>query len=466
MIKIVNMGTGDIASLTLGSLELAKKADAVIILQTDKVPAADYLKDQGISFVTLDALYDSAEDFGALTSAVCEFFEDKQDSAFFILGSGVNSALVSALKQRFACSFLPGVSFAESAFAACGITDPFAKSIAADDIDEARISAAYPIAVTEVDSEYRASDVVLKFERFYPYDSPVFFVKGGYSKNIPLYEVLKQDDFSYDTAIVFPGLPLTERAGYTFDDLIEVIRILRSENGCPWDRQQTYESLRQYLIEESLEAIDAVNNEDPIKLYDELGDVLLQVVLYSQIGSEHADFDDTDVTTSECEKMIHRHTHVFGSDDIKDAEGVLKNWDKIKRSDAGETVSASMRSVMDISALLKAAKVQKKASLVGFDWEDAKGALSKLREEIDEFELSVQNGSNTEEEAGDLLFSAVNVLRILKISPDMALYSAIEKFIRRYEFMEKAALRDGVELSSLTLSEQDVYWDEAKKNGL
>lgn len=462
MIKIVNMGTGRTLELTLGAVETAKTADTVV-LQTSKVEAAQYLEELNISFYTLDELYDNAQDFSQLTQSVCDFFTDKQDAAFFILGSSLNNALAAAVAKRFDSSYIAGVSFSETAFAAAKINSPFARSFAADDIDEARITAALPIAVTEIDSEFRASDVVLKFERFYPYDSPVYFVKGGEAKQMPLYDVLKETEFSYDTSLVFPGLPLTARAGYTFDDLVEVIKVLRSENGCPWDRQQTYESLRQYLIEESLEAIDAVNHGDPIKLFDELGDVLLQVVIYSQIGSEHADFDDTDVTTSECEKMIHRHTHVFGTDDIKDAESVLKNWDKIKRRDAGETVSASMRSVMDISALMKAAKVQKKASFVGFDWEDASGALAKLKEEIDEFEQSIKLGTNTEEEAGDLLFSAVNVLRLLKISPDVALYSAVEKFIRRYEYMEEAAKRDGVELSSLTLAEQDVYWDEAKK---
>ena len=461
MITIVNMGIGSADTLTLAAVKLAKNAQTVI-LQTEKVDTAEYLKGEGVNFQTLDALYEAAEDFSSLTASVCEFFEDRQDAAFFILGSASNSALAAALKEKFECRELPGVSFFESALAACGISSPYAKSIAADDIDGAELTAEYPIAVTEVDSEYRASDVVLKFERYYPYDSPVFLVKGCRAQRLPLCEIARSTDFSYDTAIVFPGLPLTGREGYTFEDLVRVIAMLRAENGCPWDREQTHESLRQHLIEESLEAIDAINGQDADKLYDELGDVLLQVVMHAQIAREHSDFDDIDVTTSECKKMIHRHTHVFGGDKIEDAEGVLKNWDKIKRKDAGETVSGSMRAVLDISPLLKAAKVQKKASLCGFDWENYEGAFAKLREETDELEQSIKQGGNAEEEAGDLLFSAVNVLRLLKISPDMALFAAIEKFIKRYEFMEQAAKADGRELTAMSLEEQDVYWDRAK----
>ncbi len=435
-----------------------------MILQTEKVPAAAYLKSEGIEFETLDALYDSAEDFSALLDSVRSFFAGRQDAVFLILGSAVNSALAAELMKSCECRLTPGVSFAESAFAAAGISSPYAVSIAADDIADADISAAYPIAVTEVDSPYRAADVCVKFQRFYPFDSPVYIVRNGTAKKLPLCDIAREESFSYDTSLVFPSLPLTERAGYTFNDLVDVIAVLRGENGCPWDREQTYESLRQFIIEESLEFVDAVNSGDTDKMYDELGDVLLQIVLYSQIAREHSDFDDIDVTTSEAKKMIHRHTHVFGTDKISDAEGVLKNWDKIKREDAKETVSASMRSVMDISALLKAAKVQKKAALAGFDWPAADGAVEKLQEEIGELADCLTLGENVEEEAGDILFSAVNVLRLLKVSPDMALFAATEKFIRRYEFMEKAAAADGKELASMPLSEQDIYWQKAKES--
>ncbi len=464
MITIVGMGTGSEDTLTAAALKKARTAGTVV-LQTGSVDTARFLADEGVSFLTLDGLYEKAADFDELCESTVAFFADKPDAAFFVMGSASGNALAGAVMKSYECGALPGVSFGSYALDLCGIYSPYASSFAAADIEGAYISAEYPIAVTEISDEYTASDVVLAFQRYYPYDSSVFFIKGGRAERLPLCDIARRTDFSYDCAIVFPGLELKEREGYTFEELVKVIAVLRGEGGCPWDREQTHESLRKNLLEESLEAIDAIDKKDPDMLYDELGDVLLQVVLHAQIASEHADFDSRDVTTSECKKMISRHTHIFGEDKIDTADGVLANWDKIKRAEKGEgTLAESMRDVTDISALMKAEKVQKKAALQGFDWPDAKGALAKVREEADEIEDSIDDAEKREGECGDLLFAAVNLLRKLRISPDIALAHATDKFIARYEFMEKRAAEAGEKLSEMPLERMEQLWGLAKEN--
>ena len=466
MITIVGLGTGDADALTLGALRRIKQAGHVV-LQTKHVPVADYLEREGVRFGTLDALYEQAEDFEALIECTVAYFADKQDCVFGILGGARNHALAGALKERYACDSLPGVAPGEYALELCGISAAYAEVIAADDIEGADIHARKPFAVTEMDSAYRAADVTLAFSRYYPHDYPVYWVVGREVRVLPLCDVPKQQLFSYACTLVLPGLPLEKRQAYTFEDLVDIMRRLRGAGGCPWDKEQTHETLRQYLLEESYEVMDAVDQKDPLMLYDELGDVLLQVVFHAQIAEEHAEFDARDVTTAVCTKMIHRHTHIFGEDEIATAEGVIANWEKIKRQEKGEeSIAASMRGAMEQSALMRAAKVQKKAGAAGFDWEDATGALEKLHEELGELECDRAAGKDLEEEAGDLLFAMVNFLRLSKLNAEVALNAAVRKFINRFAYMEEAAKKSGRNLAQMTLNEQEELWQQAKAAGV
>ena len=252
---------------------------------------------------------------------------------------------------------------------------------------------------------------------------------------------------------------------YTFEDLRDIIEQLRSENGCPWDKVQTHESLRADMLEEAYEAVDAIDKGDMDNLKEELGDVLMQVVFHSSIEAQKGGFTLDDVIQGICEKMVYRHPHVFGEISVDTAEQVLVNWEALKKKEKHmQTQTDVLKSVPDaLPALTRAKKVQKKAADVGFDFYEAGGAMEKVAEEIRELQEAVeQPDGNIEEEFGDILFALVNVARFLKINPEFALTKATKKFIKRFEYVENSALSEGKQLSTMTLEEMDLLWDQAK----
>jgi tetrapyrrole methylase family protein/MazG family protein len=242
---------------------------------------------------------------------------------------------------------------------------------------------------------------------------------------------------------------------------------LRGEGGCPWDREQTHATIRRNLIEECYEAVEAIDEASDEKLADELGDVLLQVVFHAQIGKDEDAFDIGDVLYNICAKMIRRHPHIFGDASADTSEQVLTNWEAIKREE--KAISSHSQALADVTkalpALIRAEKVQAKAKKAGFDWENAAGALAKVREELNELAEAVESGaaSQMEEELGDLLFVAVNVSRFLKIDAEGALSHATEKFIRRFSEMESLADAKGQALETLSPAEMDKLWETVKK---
>lgn len=439
MITIIGLGLGTADTLTLGALDALRQAES-IVLQTECVPVAKYLKDEGFAFETLDALYESSADFEELLEDAADFFADRPNAVFGILGGARNNAFVGELQKNHTLRILPGVTQGEYALDLCGISTAYARCIAADDLANARIDARSAFVITEIDSPYRAADVILEFSRYYPHDAQIWFVKGDTATQIPLCQLDKQP-LAYDCAAVFPGLPLEERRAFTFDDLVDVMARLRAENGCPWDREQTHLSLRQYLLEESYEVMDAIDRDNMDMLYDELGDVLYQVVFHAQIGKEHAEFDDRDVSTAICRKMIDRHTHVFGDFTAENTREILQNWEAIKRTEKGEqSVAESMRTITLDSPLLRASKIRKKAELAGLDPQTAAEAAESLRNALSRLEQT--EGPAAEHAAGDLLMSTVKLLRCRKISGDVALGGACARCIEDFAAKEKSLAKN------------------------
>ncbi|NLK89334.1 MAG: nucleoside triphosphate pyrophosphohydrolase [Clostridiaceae bacterium] len=267
---------------------------------------------------------------------------------------------------------------------------------------------------------------------------------------------------------------------YAIDDLVEIMAFLRSDRGCPWDREQTHASLKKNLLEEAYEAIDAIDNGIPEKLCDELGDVLLQVVLHAQLAREAGQFDFNDVVRCICRKMISRHTHIFGQDRAASPEEALDTWEKNKLIEKGHTSQAQV--LQDVPRVLpslhRSFKVQQKAAQVGFDWDDASGPLAKINEELEEImkirastQQAVEKGEMRQEiadravagEVGDFLFAAVNYARHLNVQPEIALNQSTEKFIRRFSRVEELAGRQGFAWNEMSLATMNQLWEQAKE---
>jgi tetrapyrrole methylase family protein/MazG family protein len=253
---------------------------------------------------------------------------------------------------------------------------------------------------------------------------------------------------------------------YGVKDLEEIVRLLRAPGGCPWDAEQTHESIRRNFLEEAYEAIEAIDEKSPSHLREELGDVLLQVALHAQMEAETGSFDLDGVADGICKKLIFRHPHVFGDVTVSGTGEVLSNWEDLKREEKGQaTHTDALRAVARaLPALWRAEKVQKKAKKAGFDWSDVSGAVDKLGEELEEFKTAVAEDSNVEEELGDLLFSAVNAARFLHVDPEEALTKATDKFISRFSRVESLARSRGEALEGMSLAQLDKLWEEAKQD--
>lgn len=443
----------------------------IVILQSDHAECADELRKWNDNIVTLDKIFEEAEDFDTLYEEGADYIlgilKESPKAVFCVLGDmGVNG-FVRALKKcgvKFEVVFCGGmvgaaVSAARAEFEVLQYT-----VFDAHGLDDAVIDTSAALVVTGIDNRNCIEDVKCILTDYYAEDTAAFLYTGAGAKKIRLYDIDRIADLGTGAVLVLPAIPLVKKERYGLYDLVKIMNILRSENGCPWDREQTHETLRQYLLEEAYEAVDAIDAEDMYALYDELGDVFLQVVFHAEVGRQCGEFDINDVATSVCRKMIHRHPHIFGEGKAESAQEVVANWEAIKRKEKkNDTFVSVLKDVpRSMGAMMRAYKLQKKAAAIGFDWEDAEKALPKVDEELEEWkeELLKDRKETMEGEAGDLLFAIINVLRLKKTNPELCLNRTCEKFIERMEFMEKAA---GRELADMTLEELDKLWGRAKQ---
>lgn len=251
-----------------------------------------------------------------------------------------------------------------------------------------------------------------------------------------------------------------------FDRLVEIMERLRGEQGCPWDRKQTRDSLKPYLIEEAYEVLEALEEKDPVKLKEELGDLLYQILFHAQISKEAGEFNIEDILTAGSEKMVRRHPHVFGDKKAEDADEVLRQWEAIKKIEKGEGRKSILEGVPPhLPALLRAHQLQARAARVGFDWEHADQVFSKVIEEMKEFEEAFRAKDRTgmEDELGDLLFALVNIGRFIEVNPEDALRKSISRFISRFRHIEEDIAWQGKEWADVSLEEMEMLWQEAKE---
>ena len=248
-----------------------------------------------------------------------------------------------------------------------------------------------------------------------------------------------------------------------FERLLEIMTELRAK--CPWDKEQTFESLRTLTIEETYELADAILRDDKKEIRKELGDILLHIVFYSEMGSETQDFDIYDVCKGLCEKLIYRHPHIFAEVEAETSEAVMQNWESLKLKEKGGNKSVLAGVPNSLPALIKAHRIQDKARSMGFDWEEREQVWDKVQEEINELkaEIAVMDKDKMEAEFGDVLFSLINAARLYDINPENALERTNRKFISRFNYLESKTITQGIDLKGMTLEEIDVIWEEAKK---
>lgn len=474
-VTVVTLGPGNPDYLTRQG-EKALRAARHLILRTARHRAADWLREEGIAFTDFDGYYGRYDSFDDMHRAMAEalWAEAARHPVTFAVQDAVTDGAVRCLRETQpedgALRVLPGISAADAALAEAGVSGDGWLVVTAADIEKVTPDPAWPLLVTEIDDRVLAGNVKLRLSALYGDEAPAVFCpstarSARKPRRIPLCELDRQPAYDHTVCAAVPPVGLTERDRFGFEDLVRIMARLRGEGGCPWDGAQTHRSLRKYLLEEAYEAAGAIDEGDTDHLADELGDVLLQIVFHADIGRAAGEFDIRDVTSAICAKMIRRHTHIFGSDHCETAEQVSDNWERIKKAERSQkTQSEVLRDVpLALPALTRAAKVQKKAAQVGFDWDSAAEALPKVAEEAEEVRQELDAARDPAGELGDLLFACVNVARLAGADPEEALTAATEKFIRRFEAMEKAIAADGLDLNAMTLPEMDVYWDRVKR---
>ena len=474
-ITVVTLSTGDETLLTRQTL-LALEQAPIRVLRTGRHAVAAWLTRQNLPFETLDALYDRCEDFDQFNREAAAYLlrcAREQDLVYAVADAQTDCTVPSlraALPKGYALSLLPGISHADRCLTQLPDAPRSLRRYTAEDFQTARISPCEGLFLSELHSQVCASSCKLALMRMFPEDTPIVFFSGEESgvltmNTVPLLALERQPKYDHLTACYVPPLAMDARNRFDMDDLLAVMTRLRAPDGCPWDREQTHESLLTYLLEECYEFVGAVRDGDIEHMYDELGDVLLQVVFHAEIARQHGDFDIDDVTTAIVRKMVERHTHIFGNAKADTAAQVLNNWDAIKRSQRGiRTVAEAMDDISTgLSATMRADKVQRKAAKVRFDFPDALSALAKVHEEAEEVKQCLETGADPEMELGDLFFSIINVCRLCQKNPDIALFLATNKFVERFRNMEISVQKAGKSIEHLTLSEMDVYWEAEKQ---
>lgn len=479
-LTIIGLGPGHIDDLTRRAWQIIEAAP-VVYLRTAQHPCVPDLPAVCISF---DEVYESIPDFAAVYEEIVTRVLDKAregDVVYAVPGdplvaeSTVIKLLARAKAENIPVEIVNGISFVEPALKLLGIDAldglQLLDAISIANMHHPPVNPDYPALLGQVYSRNLASNLKLTLMNQYPDDFEVTLIHSAgtpdaITETLPLYEIDRSEHIKHLTALYLPALGGMS----SFEQFQEVIAHLRAPEGCPWDRKQTHLSLRKYLLEETHEVLEALDAEDPNALVEELGDLLLQIVLHAQIATDDGEFRMADVIRAVNAKMIHRHPHVWGDVTVADADNVVTNWEALKQQEQAAGSKPKRESKLDgvpkgLPALLQAHEYQDKAAKLGFDWWQIDSVIDKVREEFDEV-LSANDDAHRAEEMGDLLFVIVNWARWLKIEPEAALRQANAKFYRRFHYIEQAVAAQGKPMTDYTLPELDAFWDEAKVKGL
>ncbi len=481
-ITVIGLGPGDVGSLTLQAVEYISNGDKVF-LRTKEHPTVNFFKDKNISYKSYDYVYEQEDNlddvYKIITKDLLQSVKKYGKINYCvpgnpILGEKTVSMLIN-LKEKgeLELEMVSGMSFIESVIVSLNIDimNGF-KVIDGLEFSEVDLDINSHNIIAHVYNKELAADAKLKISELYGDQYEVVVIKSAGIKShekivkIPVHKLDKLEWIDHLTSIFIAKKGENHKNLYDMNNLIMIMEKLRSEKGCKWDIKQTHQSLREYLIEEAYEVVDAIDKEDIDLLCEELGDLILQVVFHSQIAKEEGYFNIWDVLSGLCNKLIFRHPHVFGEVEVKNDKEAINSWNNMKDKEKNiSTYTQRLRKVTKgLPSLLRSYKIQERAADVGFDWNNISGAFSKMEEELLEVK-EVYKGVDKlriEEELGDLLFAVVNVCRFVNVNPEAALSITINKFINRFEYIEKQSQLLGKDLNDMTLEEMDKLWQNAK----
>ncbi len=481
-INIVGLGAGDLNQLPLGVYKTLKSG-LPVYLRTKEHLVVSQLEQEGFTYQSFDHIYESQSGFEEVYEKICETLLTAEEDELIYAVPGhplvaertVQLLLKWGEERGVTVEVAGGQSFLDDIFRVLRI-DPIEgfQLLDATDLRPEEIVLSQHILVGQVYDSFVASNVKLTFMEKLPYDYEVYLVTAAGSqeekiRKVPLVDLDRETEVNNLTTVYIPPVQQETLLYKDFYKLRGIIAELRGPNGCPWDLKQTHESLKKYLIEEAYEVIEAIQEQDVDHLIEELGDVLLQVLLHAQIGEDDGYFTIDDVVEGLSAKMVRRHPHVFGDSVAETTEDVLRNWQEIKQEEKGIKQESILDEVgKSLPNILRAFELQRQAAKVGFDWPDAGGAWDKLNEEIQEFkvEISQNQNENAMKEFGDILFAFINIARFYQINPDEALFTTNEKFSNRFRYVEQKVVESGKTFAEYTLEELDAFWDEAKKLGM
>ncbi len=472
-VQIIGLGAGGLDDLTVRAHN-ALNENIPTFVRTERHPIINELK-KSIKIESFDNFFEKYDTFDKvyekITDNIVELSKQYKKINYCTAGSPyygdvVTKKLLSEYRDRINIIIIDGMSFLDKCIKLSGYSDY--KSIKVVDCleaDEFSFDVNSMNIITQIYDEELASSIKLKLMETYPDSSLVLNIDVLEEKveKIPLYMLDQEKKYGFSTYFCIMPIDISKKTVYNIDNLLRIVKVLRGPDGCPWDMKQTHQSIRQHVIEEAYEVVDAIDNDDIDNLIEELGDLLFQVVFHAELGSEEGYFNFSDILTRLCDKMYFRHPHVFGDIKVKDADEALQSWEASKGKQKNlNTYTDNLKDVpKSLSTLSRSYKIQKRAAEVGFDWPDADGAIIKIKEELFEFieEYKKQDSEKMENEFGDLLFALVNFARFININPDVALNKTINKFINRFEYIENHAKKD---LKQMTLKEMDELWDESK----
>ncbi len=478
-VTIIGLGPGNPELLSRQAWKLLSSAEEVY-LRTKMHPSVSGFP-KGLKVYSFDHFYEqdiAFEDvYAKITASILALGQRKSGVIYavpghpFIAEATTPEIVRQAAELGIPVKIVEGLSFVEPVFGLLEM-DPLPQ---ASLIDGLELAIAHhppfppnaPVLIAQIHSPSVASEVKITLMTVYPDDHQVMLVHGAGTadariETIELYEIDRDRNIGLQTALYVPALGSSS----SFESFQEVVAHLRAPDGCPWDREQTHLSLRPFLLEETYEVLAALDDEDQAALQEELGDLLLQIVLHAQIASEYGDFSMVDVLQGIQEKLIHRHPHVFGDLEIDDQQTVLENWEKLKLAEREDIEQGSNGVLTGVSAqlpaLVQAETFQQRVKRVGFDWPDIQGVYDKVSEELLEIKQS-ETAQEIEDEIGDLLFAVVNLARWHKVDAESALRQANRKFRQRFEDLEGEVHRQGMDIAQLNIDELDKLWNRVKK---